>query len=237
MIVYNMIECEITEDYMGYRLIDTDTWSRYETFRHFYDEVPCAVSMCDEIEVTELYKACRNCGFSFYISVLYAVAAVINAHDEFKMKAVDSPEYEFPMPAVYDRVNIAHNIFHESGESYTSVFTVYKNDFEEFSKNCREDIEKAKRSNVQAVPCGENVFEASCVPWRHFTSVGVEAEMYSLLPIVCWGKFRETDGQVMMPLSLQVNHASADGFHIARFINETEKLCGEIARKIANNVI
>ena len=60
MIVYNMIECEITEDYMGYRLIDTDTWSRYETFRHFYDEVPCAVSMCDEIEVTELYKACRN---------------------------------------------------------------------------------------------------------------------------------------------------------------------------------
>lgn len=52
-----MIECEITEDYMGYRLIDTHSWSRYETFRHFYDEVPCAVSMCDDIDVTELYKA------------------------------------------------------------------------------------------------------------------------------------------------------------------------------------
>ena len=61
--------------------------------------------------------------------------------------------------------------------------------------------------------------------------------MYSLLPIVCWGKFREVGDRVMMPLSVQVNHASADGFHIARFINETEKLCGEIARKIANNMI
>ena len=33
MIVYNMIECEITEDYMGYRLIDTHSWSRYAS-RH-----------------------------------------------------------------------------------------------------------------------------------------------------------------------------------------------------------
>ena len=116
MIVYNTIECEIAEDYMEYRLIDTHSWSRYETFRHFYDEVPCAVSMCDDIDVTELYKSCRKSGVSFYISVLYAVAAVINAHDEFKMKAVDSPEFEFPMPAVYHRVDIAHYIFLESSE-------------------------------------------------------------------------------------------------------------------------
>ena len=47
---------------MGYRLIDTHSWSRYETFRHFYDEVPCAVSMCDDIDVTELYKACKKSG-------------------------------------------------------------------------------------------------------------------------------------------------------------------------------
>ena len=172
--------------------------------------------------------------------MLYAAASVINAHDEFKMKAVDSPEYEFPMPAVYSHgVDIAHNIFHESGRQlYLGVSRRAKaTDFAEFSKNCREDIERAKRSNIQAVPCGENVFEVSCIPWRHFTSVGVERRnCASLLPIVCWGKFREVGGRVMMPLSVQVNHASADGFHIARFINETEKLCGEIARKIANNM-
>ena len=60
-----MIECEIAEDYMGYRLIDTHSWSRYETFRHFYDEVPCAVSMCDDIDVTELYKACKKNGYRY----------------------------------------------------------------------------------------------------------------------------------------------------------------------------
>ena len=65
-----MIECEITEDYMEYRLIDTHSWSRYETFRHFYDEVPCAVSMCDDIDVTELYKACKKSG----VFVLYQCA-------------------------------------------------------------------------------------------------------------------------------------------------------------------
>ncbi len=213
---------------MEYRMIDTAKWGRYESFRHFYDEVPCSVFMCDDIDVTELYDCCKKNSRSFYLTVLYAVATVINRHDEFKMKAVDSPEYPYPMPAMYDSVNISHNIFDEENESYIPVFTLYKADYDEFCRNCHDDIERAKRAKVKYVPCGENVFEASCVPWRHFTSVGVESEMYSLLPMVCWGKFRELGGGRMLPLSIQVNHASADGFHLARFLNETEELCHQL---------
>lgn len=217
---------------MEYRPIEHEKWSRYDLFRHFYDEVPCAISMCDDIDVTKLNRFCRESGNSFYISMLYAVASVVNSHDEFKMKAVDSPSYPFAMPAVYDKVNISHNIFKESSESYIPVFTVYTEDYECFLHNCRDDIERARRADVKYVPCGENVFEASCVPWRHFNSVGLESEMYSLLPIVCWGKLEEKCGTVSLPLSIQINHASADGFHIARFLNEVESFCATFFERI-----
>ncbi|MGN1409210.1 MAG: CatA-like O-acetyltransferase, partial [Eubacteriales bacterium] len=187
------------------------------------------ISLCDEIDVTALYDSCKISGHSFYISVLYAVARVVNSHDEFKMTAVDSPKSEFPMPAVYDRVDVTHNIFREESESYSSVFTVYKSDFGEFYSNCLDDIERVKRLNISAVPCGENAFEASCVPWRHFTSVGVSCDSYPLLPIVSWGRFRENAQKKLMPLSIQINHASADGFHLARFLNETEEICSDLA--------
>ncbi len=215
---------------MSFKLIDTANWKRYDTFRHFYDDVSCSISMCDDIDVSELYKLCKATGKSFYVSMLYAAASVINAHDEFKMKAVDSPEYQYPMPAVYDSVDIVHNIFHEDDETYTSAFTKYVNDFDEFYENCLDDVERAKRAHV-SIPCGDNVFEASCVPWRHFTSVGVQTDACALLPLVCWGRLRENDGRIYVPLSIQVNHASADGFHIARFINETEQLCKELGRQ------
>ncbi len=214
---------------MSCKLIDTANWKRYDTFRRFYDDVSCSISICDDIDVSELYELCKKTAKSFYISMLYVTATVINAHDEFKMKAVDSPMYQYPMPAVYDSVDVVHNIFHDSDETYTSAFTLYKSDYNEFYENCTDDINRAKRTRIQSVPCGDNVFEASCVPWRHFTSIGAQNDVCSLLPLVCWGKLTEKNGRFYVPLSIQISHAAADGFHIARFINETEQLCSELS--------
>lgn len=221
--------------YGEYRLIDTEAWGRTEHFRHFYDEAPCAISLCDDIDVTELKKACHDCGHSFYTAMLYSVSRVINSHDEFRMTAVDSPETEFMMPAVWDAVNPVHNVFHEDSETYTSIFTLWDEDYRTFVRYAAEDIEKAKSLRVMSVPCGGNTFEASCVPWRHFTSVGVQCEAFGLSPVVAWGGFCETGGRIKMPLSIQIHHAAADGYHLARFLNETEKTAASLAEVIAHN--
>ena len=50
-------------------------------------------------------------------------------------------------------------------------------------------------------------------------------------PRFSWGKFTEENGRVTLPVSLFVNHALADGLHIARFFQglETElaALCAQ----------
>lgn len=216
----------------GYRLIDTASWSRYDTFRKFYDDVSCSISLCDDINVTHLKKACERAGQSFYIAMLYAVSRVVNAHEEFRLLAVDSPEYPAPMPAVWDRVDPVHNVFRESSGSYASIFTVWDDDFDIFSEHARDDIDRAKRMTANFVPAGPNVFEASCLPWRHFNSVSMECADYPLSPVIVWGGISERGGEMKMPLSVQISHASADGYHLARFINETEARAEELANLI-----
>ncbi len=206
-----------------------DTYLRWEHFRHFFDECACAVSLCDDIDVTDLRRACRDTGTSFYIAMLWCVTKTVNAHAEFRMTVTETGDDPYPMPAVYDEVSPVHNVFHEDTETYTTLFTSWRPDFTVFAENCAVDMARAKRLNFMSIPCPENTFEASCVPWRHFTSVGVSSEVYSLTPIIAWGGFKESDGRTRMPLSIQIHHAAADGFHLARFLNETEQAAEKLA--------
>lgn len=215
-----------------YKLIDAESWVRYDHFRHFTDEAPCTIWLTDDIDVTEVYEACHRSGRSFYITVLYAVAKVINSHDEFKMHAVDSPEFPYLMPAVWDRVDPVHNVFHEDSETYTSTFTLYHEDYSTFYSYAEADIERARRLKVMSVPAGDNTFEASALPWRHFTSVGAVSEGIPLSPIVAWGKFIDRCGMRQLPLSIQISHAAADGYHLARFLNEVEATLSSLANEI-----
>lgn len=215
-----------------WKLIDEKTWPRYEHFRHFTDNAPCTVWLSDDIDVTELYEACHKTNESFYIAVLYGVSKVINSHDEFKMRAVDAPEFPYLMPAVWDRVDPVHNVFHPDSETYTSIFTIYDEDYKVFSVRTKEDIERASRLGVMSVPAGENTFEASALPWRHFTSVGAVNEGISLSPIVVWGKFIDRCGMRQLPLSIQISHAAADGYHLSRFLNEVEATLKNLSKEI-----
>ncbi len=42
-------------------------------------------------------------------------------------------------------------------------------------------------------------------------------------PIVNWGKYREENGRLMMPLSVRLNYAIADGFLVANVYRLLEK--------------
>ncbi len=215
------------------RLLDPERWPRAAHYRHF-TEYPCAVSLTDEIDVAALREACRGSAreVSFTAALLWCVSATVNAHEEFRLTELDAPDWDAPRPAVWDVVHPVYNVFHPQRETYTSTCTLYEPDFARFAERMKEDAARAERLDCVSVPTPPNVFETSAVPWRHFTSVGAETGAPSLAPMIVWGRYRETDGRVCLPLSITVSHAAADGFHLARFLNETEERCAALAREI-----
>ena len=70
-----------------------------------------------------------------------------------------------------------------------------------------------------------NAYTVSCVPWvcfQHFAVHSYESKAY-YFPSVEAGKFRERDGKTLLPLSLTVHHAAADGWHVHRFLERLQE--------------
>ncbi|WP_456008709.1 CatA-like O-acetyltransferase [Clostridium butyricum] len=45
-----------------------------------------------------------------------------------------------------------------------------------------------------------------------------------LFPMVTWGKFFEENNKIIMPLTIQVHHAVADGYHCSLFFSDVEEI-------------
>ena len=62
-----------------------------------------------------------------------------------------------------------------------------------------------------------NWFDASYIPWLTYDSMNIELPDGYLFfaPIVNWGRYREENGRQLMPVSVRLNHAIADGYHTA----------------------
>lgn len=64
------------------------------------------------------------------------------------------------------------------------------------------------------------------MPWvkyKHF-DVHVFDEGKFLAPVVIWGKYEHENGRLMMPLTMNIHHAVADGFHLSSFFNEVQDM-------------
>ncbi len=211
-----------------------DTWPRAARWRQFWED-DCEIFLSDDADVTGLFSRCAERKLSFHIAVLYLVSRVVNGRAEFRMTAVDSPDAPFPLPAFWDEVHPVHNVFHEETETYTSLWTRWDPSFPVFYARAREDIARAKRmpqTLCEDVPAPPNSFETSALPWRRFTSAGARRGAASLSPLVVWGRAQPRDGGVRMPLSIQISHAAADGFHLARFMSELEDGARQLAEEI-----
>ena len=59
----------------------------------------------------------------------------------------------------------------------------------------------------------------SSLPWVRFTSVSHPIQMNPVdsIPRITWGRFAEEHKRVIVPLSVQVHHGLADGYHVGLF--------------------
>lgn len=67
-------------------------------------------------------------------------------------------------------------------------------------------------------------FFVSCVPWLYYTQIKEPAGgADDSNPRFAWGKYREENGRTMLPMSLFINHALCDGWHVAQFYQNLER--------------
>ncbi len=199
--------------------IDMATYPRRDHFEHFYGMAYPYVGVTVEVDVTALLTLCREKGYSFYLMVLHAVALAADEVDEFRRRIDDGGIVE------YDECPTSHTELKPDGTyAYCTLhhhmpLEVYLQRAEAARAAARESGSIEEEAEVQSM------YFISTLPWLHYTQL--------IQPVACgdesnprftWGKYQQNaEGRMMMPLSVLVHHALADGVHIAKFYDEFEK--------------
>lgn len=216
---------------MNFNKIDFDNWNRGEHFKHFINDVRCVVCVTGEIDVTRLVHSIKKNEYRFYPVFIYIVSKIVNSRNEFKMGYDDEGT-----PGFWKSVSPSYTIFNEETQTFMPICTEWNENFTEFYHDVILMMELNKDNhgfNSQNTP--KNTFDISCIPWMNYKSfsMNIDGGGSYLAPIITWGKyewkFDKTEEKLTMPLTIQIHHASADGFHIARFFQEIQELSDNIA--------
>ena len=206
--------------------IDLDTYPRRDHFNHFCAMAYPYAGVTVDVDVTDLLSLCREKGYSFYLMVLHAVALAADEVPEFRRRIDHGGIVE------YDECPTSHIELKPDG---TNAYCTLRHHMPLADYLAQAEVARTaarEGGSIEEEDDVQSMYFISTLPWLHYTQLiqpvacGEESN-----PRITWGKYQANDkGRMMMPLSVLVHHALADGIHIAKFyeaFNQQMKLIYE----------
>lgn len=201
--------------------INLNTWPRSELFRFYIDEMRIVMSLTVDIDITPLRCFVKAHGLKFYPTMIWVVATIINAHDEFKYGWDDAGNL-----IKWTSVSPSYAHFHKTDERFTKMVTPFTADLFDFHARFLHD--RARCDSLRGIVGHQppNFFDVTCLPWVHYRHFDLHVfdEGRFLAPVVSWGKFDNEGGRSVMPMTMNIHYAVADGYHLSRFFTEVQMM-------------
>lgn len=206
---------------MKFELIDQDNWPRKECFEHFTKYAGCSYSVTVDVDITSFYKFIRKNNYRIYPSFTWAVSKCLNSQKEFRMGYDDKGN-----PGYYDYISPCYSVLNDQTKVMSDLCTDYKESFKEFYHNMTLSLDSYKKDTSYTTEFCPNFFIISCLPWFTYSAFNVNNETSQpfLFPMVTWGKFYQKEDKEYMPVTIQIHHAAADGYHCSLFYSELQKI-------------
>lgn len=205
----------------AYKKIDLSVWPRREHFQYYRNQVKCGYSLTARADVTKALSYAESSGHRFYACFIHAAARAVNQMDS--MKLMLAPDGQ---PGIWERVHPNFTVFHKDDETFSDLWTEYKEDLEEFCSGFEQVLaEYGDCHGIKGRP-GQpaNFFCISCVPWLDFTGYSTSSTGDpALFPIITFGKYTWSEGRCTLPVTLTISHAAADGYHSSMFFQKLQQ--------------
>lgn len=199
--------------------IDQATWARREYFYYFTKMMPTGFSLTVNLDITKLLAWTREHGVKFNAAYLYLVSHCLTNHPEMRVGRVDEQLVTF------DVVHPSYTIIHDD-HSMSNLWTAYTADFATFNQNYLADLAQygQQPGTMPKAPQSPNLFTIGSLPWVNFTAYTPLpfTPLQTFQPIFQAGKFTVTGSQTIMPLSITIHHAVADGYHVSTLFNDLQ---------------
>jgi len=153
-------------------------------------------------------------------------ARFLAQHADRVMKAFNQRFWYEEGGYLYDVIDGSATIDRDDG-TFGFSHIPYFEDLDLFLEKATEELIEVRTSHrLIRSGIGENVIHFSALPWLRFTHVS-HPRRYARrdsIPKITIGKFRKSGEKRLIPVSVHVNHAVADGLHVGMFFDTLQKL-------------
>lgn len=208
-------------------LFDTENWERNNHYNFFKNFDNPFYNITFNLDITNLYKYCKNYNISIFLAYLYITIKAANEIMEFKLRIENGKLYK------YNRIHPFTTILNNNNTFNFCDLNYYDN-FPKFSKEAKKRIERIKNNNELVVKdYRKDVIHFSTIPWIKFTSISHSRNFNTedSVPKIVFGKIDEFNDKFYIPISTELHHSLADGYHIGLFhdlLNDYILNCNEI---------
>jgi chloramphenicol O-acetyltransferase type A len=203
--------------------IDIRNWERREIYKFFKDYEEPYYGITSNLDCSRAFELAKEKGISFFLYYLYLTLKAVNQTEAFKYRIEEDGLY------LYDVINGSATIDRDDG-TFGFSHIPYFEDLKLFLERATEEvIEVRTSSRLIRSEIGENVIHFSALPWTQFTHVSHPRrfDRRDSIPKITIGKYFMDGSARMIPVSVHVNHAVADGLHIGQFFDNLQNLFSE----------
>ncbi len=193
--------------------IDIDNWNRKQHYEHFKSLKDPYFGLVVNVDTSVALKFSKKKEVSFFATYLFACMKAINAIDNFSYRLEGNKVIS------YDTINASATIL-KPDNTFAFSYINFSEDFDEFNANFLAEKKRIHHTKDLFPPINDEAcIYCSALPWLHFTGhkEPVSGIKNMSIPEVSFGKAIQSHNQLKMPVSIHVNHALVDGYHVGQF--------------------
>jgi chloramphenicol O-acetyltransferase type A len=194
------------------KVIDVQTWNRKQHYKHFIALRDPYFTVTIPFDVTNAFLFSKENNISFFSRYLHDCMRAINAVENFKYRIENDSIVE------YDVIHASATLMRPDN-TFSFSFIDFHEDIHVFIKNIEAEKERIKNTNDLYPPKnGLNCIHCSALPWLQFS--GQKEPVSGLLdsvPKLAFSKVNKSKSKLIMNVSVSVNHALVDGYHVGLF--------------------
>lgn len=196
--------------------LNVHTWNRKKHFDFFNTFQDPFFAVTAPVDVTKAYHFATASGNSFFAVYLHDCMKAVNAIEPFRYRIENENEV-----IIHETIHASATIMRPN-KTFGFSFIDYNIDFELFKQNIKAEKDRIINSDDLFPPKNsEDCVFCSALPWVRFT--GHKEPFHGKkesVPRIAFSKMEEINEKKILSVSISVNHALMDGYHVGQF---TEK--------------
>lgn len=203
---------------MKYTVIDMNNYPRRGHFEYYKDFAYPYTGLTAMVDVSRLKEFTKQNGFSFFLTCTYIAAKAANRIPEFRRRIKEEGIIEYPNCGTSHVEPLENQTFCYCKLYYDKLYT-------EFLEYAVKEQQKSKQeASIVDDEETDAMYFISAIPWVHYTNLvqAVPCNRESN-PRISFGRYEETNGKLMMPVTVLVHHALMDGYHVGLFYQYYEE--------------